>query len=114
MNRRNLFAIATIAASLAISPSVYAATSIHNPVNAMFGKSKSMKSVKLTLVNDSGSPIEIKAGDNVLKLDAGKPLTVNLPEGTRLTANTTTPSHEAGSIIAEVSSTLDGATVHIK
>lgn len=111
MNRRSLFAITAITASLALSPAVYAATSIHAPVKAMFGKSKN---VKLTLVNDSGSPIEVKAGEDVVKLEAGKPVTVNLPVGTRVTANTATPTHAAGTLIAEVSDSLNGAILHIK
>lgn len=111
MNRRNLFAIATIAASLIVSPAVYAATSIHAPVNAMFAKSKT---VKLILVNDSGAPMEVKAGSDTLQLAAGKPVTVNLPVGTRVTATTASPTHAAGALIAEVSNALNGATLHIK
>lgn len=111
MNRRNLFAIATIAASLIVSPAIYAATSIHAPVSAMFGKTKM---VKLTLVNDSGTSMQIKAGDDIITLETGKPVTVKLPPGSRVIANTATPIHQAGSLIAEVSDSLNGATVHIK
>jgi hypothetical protein len=111
MNRRNLLAITAIAASLTLSPAVYAATSIHTPVKAMFGKSKN---IKLTLVNDSGAPMEVKAGEDVVKLEAGKPVTVNLPVGTRVTATSTTSNHAAGSLIAEVSDALNGAILHIK
>jgi hypothetical protein len=111
MNRRNLFAIAAITASLTLSPAVYAVTSIHAPVKAMFGKAKN---VKLTLVNDSGSPIEVKAGEDVVKLEAGKPITVNLPVGTRVTAHSGSPNHAPGTLIAEVSDALNGAILHIK
>ena len=76
MNCRNLFAIATIAASLVVSPAVYAATSIHSPVSAMFGKTKT---IKVTLVNDSGASMQVKAGDDIVTLESGKPVTLKLP-----------------------------------
>lgn len=111
MNRRNLFAAAILSASLALSPVVYASTFVNSPVSAMFGKTKG---VKLTLVNDTGTPMELKAGDDVIKLDSNKPVTVNLPAGTRLLATESTAGHQAGSVIAEVASSLNGATLHIK
>lgn len=110
MTLRNVFAAAIVASSLLASPAVYAA-GINSPVHAMFGKTKT---VKLVLMNDSGSPMEIKAGEEVIKLDAGKPVTVSLPEGTRVVSNTTTEKSQAGTLIAQVSSSLNGATIHIK
>ena len=111
MNRRHIIAVATIAASLVASPAVYAATTIHSPVSAMFGKTKT---IKLTLVNDSGASMQVKAGDDVVTLETGKPVTLHLPLGSRVVANTATPVHQAGSVIADVSDSLNGATVHIK
>jgi hypothetical protein len=111
MKYRNLLAVTVVATSLLASPVVYAATAVHSPVNAMFGKSKT---VKLTLLNESSSSVEVKAGDEVVKLDAGKPVTLNLQPGTRVVYNTATDKQEAGSLIAEVSTSLNGATIHIK
>ncbi len=76
MKRLNFLATVVISSSLLVSQAVFAApASIHSPVNAMFGKTKT---VKFNLLNDSGSPMEVKCGDEVVKLDAGKPVTVNL------------------------------------
>jgi phosphosulfolactate phosphohydrolase-like enzyme len=112
MNYRNLVAVTVVAAtSLLASPAVYAATSVHSPVHAMFGKSKT---IKLTFLNDTGSPMEVKAGEEVIKLEAGKPTIVNLTPGTRIVSTTATSKHEAGSLIAEVTNSLNGATIHIK
>jgi len=111
MNYRNLLAVTVVATSLLTSPVSYAATVVHSPVNAMFGKTKT---VKLTLLNDSTTPVEVKAGDEVVKLDAGKPVTLNLQPGTRVVYNTSTDKQQAGSLIAEVSSSLNGATIHLK
>lgn len=111
MKFRNILAVTVVATSLLASPVVYAATAVHSPVHAMFGKSKT---IKLTLLNDSTAPIEVKAGDDIVKLDAGKPVTLNLAPGTRVVANTATSTQQAGALIAEVSPSLNGATIHIK
>lgn len=110
-NYRNLVAVTFVAASLLASPVSYAATAVNAPVHAMFGKTKT---VKLTLLNDSTSPVEVKAGDEVVKLDAGKPVTLNLQPGTKVVYNTATDKQQAGALIAEVSTSLNGATIHIK
>jgi phosphosulfolactate phosphohydrolase-like enzyme len=77
----------------------------------MFGKSKT---IKLTFLNDTASPMEVKAGEEIIKLESGKPTVVNLTPGTRVVSTTATEKHEAGSLIAEVTSQLNGATIHIK
>lgn len=110
MTFRNVCAAAIVATSLLAVPMVHAA-GINSPVRAMFGKTKT---VKIVLMNDSGSPMEIKAGEEIITLAAGKPVTVNLPEGTRMVSNTTTEKSQAGTLIAQVSSSLNGATIHIK
>ena len=112
MKRRNLVAVVVISSSLLASQAVFAApTSFHSPINAMFGKTKT---VKVTLINDSGAPMEVKCGDDVVKLDAGKPVTLKLTTGTRVVANSASPLHQPGSLIAEVSDSLSGAILHIK
>ncbi|RZU41016.1 hypothetical protein [Edaphobacter modestus] len=112
MNYRKFVAATVVAASsLLASPAVYAVTSVHSPVLAMFGKSKT---IKLTFLNDSTAPIEVKAGEQVIKLEAGKPVTVDLTPGTRVVSATATPTHEAGTLIAEITNALNGATIHIK
>ena len=79
----------------------------------MFGKTKST-TVKLSLRNESGSAMDVKVGDKVMTLDPGKPVTLNLEVGTRILANSSTPNHEAGSLIEEVISNHNGATIIIR
>jgi hypothetical protein len=110
----NRLTIAVVATSLLAVPAVYAApASISSPVHAMFAKTKSA-TVKLSLRNDSGSAMEVKVGDKVMTLDPGKPITLNLEVGTRIVANSTTPNHPAGSLIEEVISDHNGATIIIR
>ena len=113
MKSLNRLIIAVVAASLLATPAVYAApASISSPVHAMFSKTKST-TVKLSIRNDSGTAMEVKVGDQVMTLDPGKPVTLKLEVGTRIVANTATPSHPAGSLIEEVIKDHDGATIVI-
>jgi len=110
----NRLSIAVAAISLFAVPAVYAApASISSPVHSMFAKTKST-TVKLSLRNDSGSAMEVKVGDKIVTLDPGKPVTLNLEVGTKIVANSTTPNHPAGSLIEEVISDHNGATIVIR
>ena len=79
----------------------------------MFAKTKT-STVKLNLRNDSGSAMEVKVGDQVMTLDPGKPITLNLEVGTRIVANSATPNHAVGSLIEEVVKDHAGATIIIR
>jgi hypothetical protein len=110
----NRLTLAVVATSLLAAPAVYAApASISSPVPAMFTKAK-ITTVKLSLRNDSGAPLEVKVGDKVMTLDPGKPVSMNLEVGTRIVANSATPNHAAGSLIEEVISDHNGATIVIR
>ena len=110
----NRLTLAVAAVSLLAVPAVYAAPArISSPVQAMFGKTKSA-TVKLSLRNDSGSAMEVKVGDKVMTLDPGKPVTLNLEVGTRIVSNSATPNHPAGSLIEEVISDHNNATIIIR
>jgi hypothetical protein len=113
MKSLNRLIVAVAATSLLAAPAVYAApASISSPVHAMFSKTKST-TVKLNLRNDSGSAMEVKVGEQVMTLNPGKPVALKLEVGTRIVANTATPSHPAGSLIEEVIKDHDGATIVI-
>jgi len=111
MKRHSSLAIAVIATTLLAPSAIFAAPAIHSPVNAMFSKTKT---IKFTLTNDSNATMDLKVGDDLVKLEPGKSVSVNLPLGARVVANSATPLHEAGSVIAEVSNSLSGAIIHIK
>jgi hypothetical protein len=114
MKGLNRLTIAVVATSLLAVPAVYAApASISSPVHAMFTKAKST-TIKLSLRNDSGSPMEVKVGDKVMTLDPGKPVSLNVEVGTRIVANSATPNHAVGSLIEEVVSDHNGATIIIR
>jgi hypothetical protein len=113
MNRKNLIAIVMIGTSIITAPAVYAAPAgVHSPVPAMFRNQT--KAIKLNVRNDSGTAIELKVNEQVMTLEVGKSLDLKLPVGTRILANSSTPSHPAGSLITEVIKEQDGATISIR
>jgi hypothetical protein len=112
MKIRNVLAVSVAVVSLAASSNVYAApASFGVPVHAMFAKTKM---VKLSVRNDSSASLELKVGEQVMTLDAGKTLALNLPVGTRILANTASGKYQAGAVLAEVSTSLSDATISLK
>ena len=107
-----LLATTIIVSTLAVSPATYAASvSMHSPLHAMFAKEKT---VKLSLRNDSNTSVDLKVGENIMTVAAGKTLSLSLPVGTKILANTSTPAHPAGALITEVTKQLNGATLSFK
>lgn len=79
--------------------------------NAAIGKSKV---VKFSLMNESGAPLVLKDGDDIIKLEPGKSADVKEPMGSRIVVvDGPMQSHKPGDVIVEVSGTLSGAIVHI-
>ncbi|NYF79103.1 hypothetical protein [Granulicella arctica] len=112
MKIRNVLAVSVAIVGLAASSTVYAApVSFGVPVHAMFSKSKL---VKFNVRNDSSASVELKVGEQVMTLDAGKTLALSLPIGTRILANATSGKYEAGTVLAEVSTAMSDATISLK
>ncbi len=105
-------AVTVVILGLGAAPVVYAATSnIPTPGHAMVAKTKT---VKVALRNDSGSPLQLKVGDQMVSLAAGKSVSLKLAVGTRIVVNAATDKHPAGELLAEVSTSLDNTTLAIK
>jgi hypothetical protein len=110
--RSAAFPIAVVVAGFIASATVYAApTDVPSHARVLLAKSQT---VKVALRNDSGSQMELKVGEQVMSLDAGKTVAVKVPVGTRIVVNAATPKHPAGELIAEATSELNNATVAIK
>jgi hypothetical protein len=105
-------AVTVAIVGLGAAPVVYAGTSNNpSPGHAMFAKTKT---VKFALRNDSGSPLQLKVGDQIVSLDAGKSVDLKLAVGTRIVVNAAAGKHQAGELLAEVSTSLDNTTLTIK
>lgn len=72
------------------------------------------QNVKVALRNDSGSQMQLKVGEQVVSIDAGKTVSIKTEVGTRIVVNAATSTHQAGELLAEVTSQMDNATVSIK
>lgn len=115
MKSRATLVAAAVATTLLLSPGVFASpVNIHAPLNAMFAKQHKASSVQLSLQNDFDNSVKLQVGDNVVTLAAGKSLALNLPVGTRIVTNSDTSTMHAGTLVAQVSDALSGATIHIK
>jgi hypothetical protein len=111
MHLRQILATSVTALALVSTTAVYAApTSISSPVHAVFTNGKM---VKISFRNDSGAPLELKVGDNIMKVQTGATLSLKLPAGSKVITNTATPKLTAGSVVTEVAAYLDGATLAI-
>jgi hypothetical protein len=110
--RNRIVLVAAVVAGFAVPAAVYAAP-VDTPksVPVMFAKSKT---VKIALRNDSGATVELKVGDQIMSLDAGKTLALKVPAGTRIVRNNSAPNHAAGELLAEASSDLNNSTIAFK
>jgi hypothetical protein len=105
-------AVTVAIVGLGAAPVVYAGTSnVPTPQLVLFAKTKT---VKLALLNNSGSPLQLKVGDQIVSLDPGKSVSLKLAVGTRIVVNAATDKHQAGELIAEASTSLDNTTLTIK
>ena len=107
---RSAVAMAVTVIGLSAYTTAYAAP-IPVPVHAMFAKTKM---VKLNLRNDSSAPMELKVGEDVITIDAGKTIAVKAAVGARIVTTTSTASHPSGTLLAEVTTALSDATIGIK
>ena len=110
--RNRIALVAIVAAGLAVPAAVYAAP-VDSPTSVPVMSAKS-KTVKLALRNDSGSAVELKVGDQIMSLDAGKTVALKLPVGTRIVRNSSAPNHAAGELLAEASKDLNNSTIAFK
>lgn len=113
MIRRYLLLASPLVLACMFSSVTASASPLHSiaPVHAMFAKTT--KTVKLSLRNTTQTPISLHAGEQSITVEAGKTVPVNLPAGTRITTAATTDKHPAGTLIIEVSTGLNGATVDL-
>lgn len=109
-------AAATILATVfcaAVPASFAAVGSAHPSVHAMYFHGE--KRIKFSLSNDTGAPLELKVGDQVMTLQQGQVVPLKLPVGTRITTNKATEHHKVGDLIVEVSTSMySNSTLTIK
>jgi hypothetical protein len=88
----------------AVPASFAAVSSSHSPVHAMYFHGD--KKIKFSLSNETGAPLELKVGDQVMTIQSGQVVPLKLPVGTRITTNTATEHHKVGDVIVEVNTSM--------
>jgi hypothetical protein len=113
MKLRIAFAALLAATFFAAVPASYAAvSSIHAPAHAYFHGDKK---IKFNIRNETGAPLELKAGDQVTTIKTGEVMPFKLPVGTRVTTSTATDHHKVGDVIVEVTPSMySNSTLTIK
>ncbi len=113
MIRRVIGSTMVLAAVLMAGESVYAAplTALRAPVHAM-GKNKQM--VSFHLRNDSADPLIIKAGNQEMTLEPGKPVDVSLKIGDTVTVAKSTKKFPEGTVLATVNPDLKDTTIALR
>ena len=79
-----------------------------NRTNPMAVQSAKVHRIAFQLRNDSGQPMTVQAGDQVLVLGPGKMMAVKLPQGQSLTAAEATSHYTVGEVLAVVDGHLAG------
>lgn len=115
MLRRKLIvpalSVAMLLVSQAVVPFVASASPLHPvvPVHAKFGT----KMVHLSLANNTTSAVEIMVGETPMSIAPGQTVKVNISAGTKIVMTAASGTHEAGSVLAQVSNEMSGATIRI-
>lgn len=114
MIRRVMGSTMVLAALLMAGESMYAAPTIalHAPVLAKMGRDKQM--VKFHLRNDSKEPIVVKAGNQQMTLDPGKPVDVTLKIGEQITVAKATAHFAEGTVVTTVNPDLKDSTIALQ
>ena len=104
---KSMSALAVLTAALAPCAAVASTLSITPAAHAFFGN----KMVKFSVRNQTGAPIELKAGDQTVTVENGKPTQFKLAPGTPVVTTTKTDKREAGAIICQATPDMNDTTV---
>lgn len=110
--RIRLVTAAIVVAGLSVPAAVYAAPVNRNvPMQVSFSKGKT---VNVALKNASDTAMQLKIGDKIVSLDPGKSVAMKLEVGTRIEVGAAAGKHQAGELLAEVTSDLNNTTLTIR
>jgi hypothetical protein len=105
-----LSAVCLFSSQAVVPPPVMASPLRTNlSIQPIFGN----KMVKLNLANNTGSPLDVKVGDTPMTIAPGKTVPVSAPAGTKITVVTAFATHGVGTVLAEISPDMSGATIRV-
>jgi hypothetical protein len=104
--------VVCLLASQAVVPTLASASALRradHSTQPLFGN----KVVKLSLSNNTGSSLDVKVGETPMTIAAGATVKISAVTGTKIVVATAVKDRAAGEVLAEVTSNLSGATIHI-
>ena len=103
--------VACLFAAQAVVPAVAMASPLHANVSVqpMFGT----KMVNLNLTNNTTTTLEVKVGETPMTIAAGQTVKVSAAAGTKIIYVNTSATHTAGTVLAQLSGEMSGATIRV-
>jgi len=77
-------------------------------------KVKAPKTIKLTVANQTKVPVSLSAGTQQLTIAPGASQKLTAPSGTKLVTTSDSSLGASGTVVAEVTDTMNGSTVNVR
>jgi hypothetical protein len=107
-----------VAAALCFSFTAFAQNTVQNTVQAapaaQTQPAAKAKTIKFTVVNTTKGPVALRSGEEEMTLAAGQSRVVKATAGTRIVTTADSSVGQSGTVVAEVSDVMQGATVNVR
>jgi hypothetical protein len=77
-------------------------------------KVKAPKTIKFTVANQTKAPVSLTAGTQQMTIAPGASQNLTAPSGTKLVTSSDSSLGASGTIVAEVTDTMNGSTVNVR
>jgi hypothetical protein len=77
-------------------------------------KVKAPKTIKFTVANQTKTPVSLTAGAQQLTIAPGASQNLTAPSGTKLVTSSDSSLGASGTVVAEVTDTMNGSTVNVR
>ncbi len=115
MNRKTFFLpVAAAICFLVPASTVIAQQSNDNPWPTKPAKVKAPKTIKFTVANKTSAPVSLAAGDQQVTIAPGASQSLKAASGTKLTTTSDSSLGASGTVVAQVTDTMEGSTVNVR
>ena len=115
MNRKSLILpVAAAVCFLAPVSTVFAQQNSDNVWATKPAKVKAPKTVKFTVSNQTKAPVSLAAGDQQMTIAPGASQNLKAVSGTKITTTSDSSLGASGTVVAQVTDTMEGSTVNVR
>jgi hypothetical protein len=117
MSRKNLILpFAAAVCFLAPAATVFAQTAAatQTPATTQTQTAKKVKTMKITVTNQTGAPVSLKAGEQQMTLAAGQSQQVKVQSGQQLVTTSDSSLGAAGRVVTGFTDGMEGSTVNVR